>query len=161
MPEEVFDDLLHQGLRAGLSFARPGGFGATASAGMSLKERDPRHPELNLANAYSVNAGVRHGALLGFSVGLDGSGFWNGYTDGALVSVRFGRYFAAGHMLDLSYGRSLYRVKESGEDRATQWIRLIGRADLPWRFFLLGDFEYDRGDDLSGPRGLLELGVLF
>jgi hypothetical protein len=60
VPEEVFDDLLHQGLRAGINLFRPGGFGATVGAGMSLKEQDPRHPELNIANAYSMNAGVRH-----------------------------------------------------------------------------------------------------
>ena len=71
VPEEVFDDLLHQGLRAGLNVSRPGGFGATAGFGMSLKEQDPRHPELDLANAYSFNAGVRHANLFssGFSVG--------------------------------------------------------------------------------------------
>ena len=134
VPEEVFDDLLHQGLRAGLNFARRGGFGATASVGMSLKEKDPRHPELDLANAYSANAGVRHGDLLGgFSVGLDASGFSNGYTDGALVSARLGRHFAAGHMLDLSYGRSLYRVQLDEQDRVTQWLRLVGRVELPGR----------------------------
>ena len=34
VPEEVFDDLLHQGLRAGVNVSRPGGFGATAGFGM-------------------------------------------------------------------------------------------------------------------------------
>ena len=58
VPEEVFDDLLHQGLRAGVNLSRPGGFGATAGLGMSLKEPDPRHPELDIANAYSGNAGA-------------------------------------------------------------------------------------------------------
>jgi hypothetical protein len=77
------------------------------------------------------------------------------------VSARFGRHFAAGHMLDLSYGRSLYRVEQNQQDRTTQWFRLVGRAELPWRLFVLGDFEHDMGDDLQGPRGLFELGVLF
>ena len=128
----MFDDLLHQGLRAGVNLSRPGGFGATAGFGMSLKEPDPRHPELDIANAYSVNAGVRHADLFssGFSVGLDGSGFSNGYTDGGLVMARLGRRFAGGHMLDLLYGRSVYRVKQTEEDRTTQWLRLMGRGEL-------------------------------
>jgi len=163
VPEEVFDDLLHQGLRAGLNVYRPGGFGATAGVGMSLKEEDPRHPELNLANAYSANAGVRHTNLLGtgFSAGLDASGFSNGYTDGGLVSVRLGRRFGAGHMVDLSYGRSLYRIKLDEQERVTQWLRFVTRVELTRHLFVVSDLEYDTGDDLQGPRVFLELGSVF
>ena len=130
---------------------------------MSLKEPDPRHPELDIANAYSFNAGVRHANLFssGFSAGIDGSGFSNGYTEGGVLMARLGRRFAAGHVIDLSYGRSLYRVKLTEEDRTTQWLRLMGRAELGRRVYLQGDVEYNAGDDLEGPRGLLELGVLF
>jgi hypothetical protein len=163
VPEEVFDDLLHQGLRAGVNLSRPGGFGATAGFGMSLKEADPRHPELDVANAYSGNAGLRHANLFstGFSAGIDGSGFSNGYTEGGLLMARLGRRFAGGHTLDLSFGRSLYRLKLTEQDRSTQWLRLSGRGELGRRVYLQGDFEYDSGDDLQGPRGVLELGVLF
>ena len=130
---------------------------------MSLKEKDPLHPELNLANAYSLNAGLRHDDLFssGISIGLDGSGFWNGYTDGGLASLRIGRRFAAGHSLDLSYGQSLYRVTETGENRQTRWLRLVGRASLGRRLYVLSDLEYDAGDDLKGPRVFVELGSAF
>jgi hypothetical protein len=130
---------------------------------MSLKEPDPRYPDLDRANAYSFNGGLRHANLLssGFSVGVDGSGFSNGYTNGGLVSARLGRRFEAGHMLDLSYGRSFYRVKDTAQDRTTQWLRLLGRAELGHRVYLQGNVEYDTGDDLKGPRGFLELGVFF
>ncbi len=163
VPEEVFDDLLHQGLRAGVNIARPSGFGATAGIGMSLKEPDPRHPELNLANAYSFNAGVRHSNLFssGLSAGLNGSGFTNGYADGGVLSANLGWYLPRGHMLDLSYGYSLYRVAQTGEDRNTQWLRFVGRAQLTRWLYLLGDLGYDVGDDIAGPRMFLELGVLF
>jgi len=163
VPEDVFDDLLHQGLRAGVNVFRPGGFGATLGAGMSLKEEDPRHPELNIANAYSFNGGVRHANLFGrgLSVGLDASGFSNGYTDGGLVSARIGRRFAAGHLLDLSWGRSLYRIKLDDEQRTTQWLRLVGRVEFTRHFFVISDLEYDSGDDLQGPRVFFELGSTF
>ena len=163
VPEEVFDDLLHQGLRAGLNLARPGGFGASASFGMRLRESDPRHPELDIANAYSLNAGLRHSNLFssGFSAGLDGSGFTNGYAEGGLLSGYLGLRFDSGHMLNVSYGYSLYRVTLTDEDRTTQWLRFMGRLELGRRFYVLGDVEYDAGDDLQGPRGFLELGVIF
>ncbi len=163
VPEEVFDDLLHQGLRAGIGVSRPGGFGATFGFGMSLKEQDPRHPELNLANAYSFNGGVRHANLFssGFSVGVDGSGFSNGYTKGGLVSARLGRSLRGGHLLDLSYTLTRYRVEQTQEDRQTHWLRLLGRAQLGRRLYLQADLENDSGDDLKGPRGMLELGLVF
>jgi hypothetical protein len=163
VPEEVFDDLLHQGLRAGFNWYRPHGLGASVGFGTSLKEKDPRHPELNLANAYSFNAGLRHDDVFssGLSIGLDGSGFWNGYTDGGLASLRIGRRFGAGHSLDLSYGQSLYRVTQTRENRKTQWLRLVGRASLGRRLYVLSDLEYDAGDDLEGPRALVELGAVF
>jgi hypothetical protein len=162
IPEDVFDSLLHQGLRAGVNLSKPDGLGATASFGMSLKENDPLHPELDIANAYSFNGGVRHSSLLrGLSVGVDGSGFTNGYTKGGLVSFRAGWRAGAGQTLDLSYGYSRYRVEQTEETRHQQWLRLIGRAPLGRRFYVLGDLEYDAGDDLEGPRLFVELGVLF
>jgi hypothetical protein len=163
VPEEVFDDLLHQGLRAGVNINRPGGFGATAGFGMSLKEPDPRHPELNIAGAYSFNAGLRHANLFssGLSAGLNGSGFTNGYADGGLVSANLGWSLGRGHMMDLSYGYSLYRVIQTAQSRNTQWLRFLGRAQLTRWLYVLGDLEYDAGDDLEGPRVFLELGVLF
>jgi len=159
--EELFDNLFYQGLRAGVNVTRPQGLGFTLGGGMSLREPDPRHPELNLANAYSVNGGLRHQSLWGLAVGVDGSGFTNGYTEGGLGSAHIGRRFGAGHFLDLSYGRSLYRVKETGQDRATQWGRLLARVELGRRVYVLSDFEYNSGEDLRGPRGFLELGVVF
>jgi hypothetical protein len=162
VPEDVFDSLLHQGLRAGLNVSKPGGLGFTAGFGTSMKGQDPLHPELDVANAYSFNGGVRHSNLVrGVSVGLDGSGFTNGYTKGGLVSARAGWRAPAGHTLDLSYGYSRYRVEQTQQDRSQQWLRVIGRAQLERRFYVLGDVEYDQGDDLEGPRVFVELGVLF
>jgi hypothetical protein len=162
VPEDVFDSLLHQGLRAGLNVSKPSGLGFTAGFGTSMKGQDPLHPELDVANAYSFHGGVRHSNLLrGISVGLDGSGFTNGYTKGGLVSGRAGWRASAGHTLDLSYGYSRYRVEQTQEDRTQQWLRVIGRAQLDRRFYVLGDLEYDQGDDLEGPRVFVELGALF
>ena len=114
-----------------------------------------------MANAYSWNGGLRHSSLFGLSVGLDGSGFSNGYADGTVIMARAGRRFRAGHMLDLSYGRSTYHVTSTEEDRSTQWFRLMGRLELGRHAYVTGDLEYDKGDDLEGPRGLIEAGWIF
>ena len=112
---------------------------------------------------YSVNANVRHGNIWSsrISAGIDLSGFRNSYTDGALLSGHLGRSFRGGHLFDLAYGYSLYRVKATQQDRTTQWVRLTGRGELSRRVYLATDLEYDMGDDLKGPRALTELGYRF
>jgi hypothetical protein len=163
VPENVFDDLLHQGLRAGLTYGRALGVSVSGSLGVRFKEQSQAFPELDQANAYSVNASIRHGNLWSrrVSVGLDASGFRNSYTEGALLSAHVGRTFRSGHLLDFSYGASRYRVLATSENRTTQWLRLNGRAELTRKVYLGADFEYDMGDDLKGPRGFLELGYQF
>jgi hypothetical protein len=163
VPENLFDDLLHQGLRAGLSYGGAQGVSVSGSLGVRFKETSPALPELESANAYSLNANVRHGSFLSsrLSAGLDLSAFRNSYTKGALLSGRVGRSFRAGHLLELAYGYSLYRVDATGQDRTTQWLRLNGRVELTRKVYVTGDLEYDRGDDLKGPRGFLELGYQF
>ena len=82
-------------------------------------------------------------------------------TDGYLVTAQIGKRFRKGHQFDLSYGRSLYRVKDTGQQRRTEYLRFSGRGDLGRHVYLLADVEYDRGDDLRGPRGYFEAGYQF
>jgi hypothetical protein len=95
------------------------------------------------------------------SAGVDGSAFSNGYTRGGLAYAHLGGRFGGGHYLDLSYGRSLYQVTLSGEERVTQWLRLTGRAELGRRLYLVGDLERLTGDELDGFRAFAEIGVVF
>jgi hypothetical protein len=157
VPEDVFDDLLHQGLRASVFASQRQGFSVGAGGGVRLKnDRDP-------VNAYSANLSLRHQNVFAsqISLGVDGVGFQNAYTDGLLATVQAGRAFARGHYVDLSYGRSAYRTKTTSDTRVTEWLRLSGRLQLVRGFYLVGDFEYDRGADLKGPRAFLEAGYQF
>jgi hypothetical protein len=52
-------------------------------------------------------------------------------------------------------------VKDTGQERQTEYFRLTGRGDLGRHVYLLTDLEYDQGDDLKGPRGFFELGYRF
>ena len=74
---------------------------------------------------------MRHADLLGLSLGVDASGFSNGYTEA------------------------------TNDHRKAQWLRLMGRFELGRHAYLGGDLEYDQGDDLDGPSGLFEAGWIF
>jgi len=156
VPEQIFDDLLHQGYRASLYLGR--GYGLNAAAGFGVRLEEGERPE-----SYSYNASLRHGNVFGrsLSLGVDGSGFQNDLTDGYLVTAQAGKRFGRGHELDFSYGRSTYRVKATSEERVTEYLRCSGRVDLGRHLYLLTDLEYDRGDDLQGPRGYFEVGYQF
>jgi len=156
VPEQIFDELLHQGYRTNLYFGRGYGLNASVGLGVRLEEADNR-------NSYSYNASLRHGNLFGksFSLGTDASAFQNDATDGYLVTAQAGKRFGGGHQVDFSYGRSIYRVKTTSQERVTEYLRLSGRGDLGRHVYLLTDLEYDRGDDLRGPRGYFEVGYQF
>ena len=156
VPEQIFDDLLHQGYRASLYFGSGYGLNVTAGFGLRVKEQDR-------ANAYSYNAGIRHGNLFAkdVSLGVDVSAFQNDLTNGYLVSAQTGKRFKAGHQIDFGYGRSLYQVTSVGQQRRTEYLRFSGRGSLGRHVYLFTDFEYDRGDDLRGPRGFFEVGYQF
>lgn len=156
IPQTIFDDFLQQGLRANLYLGRPHGLNVSFNGGLRFQERDAQ-------DAYSYGGGIRHGNLFGSDVtlGFDYSGFSNRYTDGYLLTAQTGKHFGRGHYLDLGYGSSVYRLLASADRRTTQWLRLSGRAQLFRGLYCVGDLEYDRGDDIEGPRGLVELGYQF
>ena len=153
LPQILFDKYLHQGLRVRLDTFRPGTFGMSGSFGVLLEERDQ-------SRSYSWGLGLRHPRLLGFFASVDGSGFTNPTTNGYVGSARLGRSFR-GAQTDLSYGVSYYSFKTTTDTRLNQWGRLSARFDLPHRVYLQVDAEYDHGDDVKGPRGVVELGYRF
>lgn len=154
VPEALFDDLVHQGLRASLNL---GGSGLQVTAGGGIRFKD----RTTATNAYSAHLSLHSSDFFGLRASLDGIGFGNGYTKGAYASARLGRPFGHGLDADLAYGASFYRVKSTAEDRFTHWIRALGRGNLGRGVFVSADLEYDQGDDMKGPRAFLELGWHF
>jgi len=156
IPEILFDDFLHQGFRGSLDVSRSSGFGASAFFGVRLADDQTQR------DAYSFGGGLRHARLLGsLSGSLDGSGFSNGTTSGYQGSVRVGRATPP-VATDLAWGLASYRLS-NGEAarRLNQWLRLSARAELSHGFWLYAEAEYDKGDDVEGPRAALELGYRF
>jgi hypothetical protein len=156
VPEIVFETFLHQGFRGSLDAARSGGIGASAFFGVRLQDQQAD-------TAYSFGAGLRHPNLLSsrLSGSLDASGFTNGSTNGYQGSARIGRR-AGAVTTDLAWGLSSYTFKSaSGLRRLNQWLRLSARGEFAQGFWLYGEGEYARGDDVQGPRASLEIGYRF
>jgi hypothetical protein len=162
VPEQIFDDLLHQGLRASVYLGSGYGLNATAGFGMRFQENGLSTP-VGSANSYNYNAGLRHGNLFAqdISLGADLNAFRNDATSGYLLTAQTGKRFRQGHQIELSHGRSRYLVRDTGQERRTEYLRFTGRSDLGRHVYLLMDLEYDRGDDLRGPRGFFEIGYRF
>jgi hypothetical protein len=154
LPEILFDKYLHQGFRARFDVFRPDSLGVSGSFGVVLEERDQ-------SRSYSWGAGLRHPRLWGFHASVDGAGFTNPTTDGYVASARLGRTLLRSAQVDLSYGASYYTFKTTTDTRLNQWGRLSGRFDFPRRVYLQVDAEYDTGDDVKGPRAVVELGYRF
>jgi hypothetical protein len=155
-PEDLFDSRMREGVTANLMLAARSGARVTAGGGL-------RSLEGSSGAAYYANFGLAHDGLVGrrVSVGLDASGYRNDFTEGLLVIARTGRRFGHGHSIDLSGGGSFYRMRATDATRRTEWGRLSLRGELGHGLYLMSDGEYDFGDDLSGPRLMIELGWRF
>lgn len=148
IPEELFDDLLRQGFRVGLSVGRPRELGWSVTAGWREQEGDT-DPSL------SLGLGLRHGDLgpgLRFSVDL--LGYSNEYTEGGVVRIRTSKPFAAGHdvYLDLGSRLSQNTILAGSDDLVDSWARLGFWFELPAGLFARGELEYAAGDSLEGNR---------
>ncbi len=153
--EELFDNLLRQGLRARYSFSRPRGMGFSIYAGY----RDRQGEDQNTA---SFGGAIRHSNIAnwGLMVGGDLLGYSNPMTEGFVARLQTSKRFQGGHEIALLIGGRLYSNKlfDDVDDRNDQWIRLSGWAELPYSFFTRAELEYSDGDDIQGQRILISLG---
>jgi hypothetical protein len=155
-PAELFDDLLHQGLGANLMLAGAGGARFTLGGTARLVAG-------GAPAAYSASIGIAHDRIGSgrASLGLDASGYRNEFTEGLLLVARMGRRFGRTLSFDLSGGASPYRMRVSATRRISEWVRLTARGELGHGLYLLGDADYNFGDDARGPRSFVELGYRF
>jgi len=156
VPEDFFDNLLREGLRASLYFGKPIGWNLSTSFGVRRQEGGDDPTYSGGLSLYHRSAG-RANLLLGGDASLYSGGFAEGY----LVTLRAARYFQGGHDLSLTVGTSVATVPSDSTDFQRQWVRLSGTIQLPRRFFLLAEVEYNTGDDLDGQRYRAELGYRF
>jgi len=156
LPSILFDTFLRQGFRASFDATREAGFGLSGFFGTRFKDQ-------SADTAYSFGGGLRHPNLLasGLSGHLDASGFTSRTTQGYQASARLGRLMR-GATFDVGYGISGYTLLSPGGTlRLNHWLRFSGRAEFPRGLWLYGEAQYDRGDDVSGPRGAFEVGYRF
>ncbi len=170
LPEELFDDLVRQGLRVSLLLGGPGRLSWSLGAGLRDRESaDATNTGIDGTrtggeSAYTFNLGVRHPDVFwGLGLGADVRGYVNEFTEGYVVTARAARDLPGGHQLTLNLGGRLSqsRLFEEDDDRTTQWVRLGGWFALPGRLFARGEFELASGDDLEGQRISLGLGYRF
>jgi len=153
--EELFDNLLRQGLRARYSFSRPRGMGFSVYAGYRDRQGEDQ-------NTVSFGGAVRHSNIgnWGLLVGGDLLGYSNPLTEGFVARLQTSKRFRGGHEVALQIGGRLYSNKlfDDVDDRNDQWIRLSGWVELPYSFFARAEFEYSDGDDIQGQRILISVG---
>ena len=94
------------------------------------------------------------------SASVDAYYFTNGVNSGLQGSARLGRNRPS-LMTDLTFGISSYTLKAGGGRRQNGWLRLSAYKTFGRGLWLRGDGQYDRGDDVKGPRASFEFGYRF
>ena len=156
IPEELFDDLPRDGVRANYRWRSSGGLGFFVNAGYRFRESDSEQ------NTFTFGGGVRHSRVSawGLSLGANLNGYSNPYTEGLVATGRVAKSLRGGHQVGLTLGGRFSQsvVYDDEEDRIDGWLRLDGWFELPKGLFATVELELDAGDDLEGKRILLGLG---
>lgn len=167
-PEQVLNDFLRQGFRAGIQTRSRGAWFGSASLGVR-DSGDAKQP------TYSAFGSLGHSGAHGLTITGDLSVYTGEISDGFLASARVSRPFRGGHDVGLSLGHSmstvvlntLYQLTSTApvtgneSDRSNDWIRLDGRVELPGNLFASGQVEFLQGDDLEGTRVFADIGYRF
>jgi hypothetical protein len=153
-PEQLFDDVLRQGLRAGISFGGARGLRGSTLFGL-------RREQEGGGSTYSLQTTLLYSARNRLFYGADLSGWGGDVSDGYLATVNVGRAFTGGHDARLTLGHSSTTAAIAEGARTQDWVRLGGRLDLPAGLFVYAEAESVSGDDREGERFLLDLGYRF
>ena len=158
IPEQLFNDLQRQGLRASLQLGKPRGLNVTLNAGLRDQEGDREQ-----TTSYGLS--VRHPdvASWGLSLGLNLLAFESETSDGYTATLRASKRLPGGHLarLDLGDRLSRDRLLELERERTTQWGRLGLWLELPKSLFAVAEYELTTGDELDGRRLYLSFGYRF
>ena len=157
LPDSLFINAARHGARANVDAKLPGDFRLHTDFGIRGIEESEDDP------TYFYSAEFTGRDLLGSNIraSLRVSGFSGPYALGTSPSFRLSRSFRGGHSVQASYGGYFYGIESTDTDRLNQWLRIGGQAQLPARFYLSANYEYDWGDDAEGHRMLGEVGYRF
>jgi hypothetical protein len=156
IPEDLFELLWRQGLRARLQIGRPGRLQFSVDAGARERENDPDKTYTVGGGVYDTDVFIR-GLYLGGTLSL----FSNPQTDGYMGNFRVAKSFRGGHEVSLVLGALGQEYNDFSRELFTAWARIGGWIELPARLFARGELEYDDGDDLEGGRVNLGVGYRF
>lgn len=160
LPEEVFTRILNQGARASVQWQGRSGWNVSGGIGQERSDRGGDKPtNSGSLSVYKTN-------LFGWALlaGADFSYYDGGVAHGYVGSLRVRKYLAHGNDLGLTLGASSAQISTLGlhtAARQNQWIRLSSTWQLPLDLYVMGELEYDTGDDLEGQRYTIEIGYRF
>lgn len=152
-PEQQFNDMFREGFRLSAYLGPPRGVRFNLSAGLQRRAGDTK-------DSLTYNGSIFHTNIGGWNlyVALDYSAYTGEASEGRLGDIQIRKYFHGGHDVGLTVGTSTTKILSLDEQRKNDWARLSGTLQLPKRFFILGEYEVDRGDDFEGNRLFLQLG---
>ena len=157
LADSLFIHAARHGARASVDAKAPGNLRVHADVGI----RGIEESEDDATTFYSASVTRRDLVWSRLTASLRFTGFDGPYALGTSPSLRLGRSIRGGHSVHLSYGLYSYSIEAGGDNRLNQWLRAGGSAQLPARFYLSGEYQYDWGDDSEGHRLLGEIGYTF
>ena len=158
IPDELFNGLMRQGLRASFQLGRPRTLNVTFNAGLRTQDDDAE-------DTLSYGLSVRHPdvASLNLSMAANVMAFSNPFNEGWIATLSSTKRFRQSSQVSLSLGNrfSSSVLADRPADLSTQWARLGAWIELPRNLFLNSEYEITTGDEYEGERLSLGFGYRF
>lgn len=156
LADSLFDSAFRHGLRLSFKWRFLKNYRFHTNAGVRKRGSDSK-----LTFSYTSGLAISNLFKQQISVATRFSGFSNYYTKGINPSITVSKYFFNGHSLSINYGSYFYNFILLDDNRLNQWIRLNSQIELPFRLYLVANYEYNWGDDRKGHQVLIESGYRF
>ena len=155
LPDSLFTDAGRNGWRAGAAWRGPGGTALDISSGARHEQRSGEDVT-SWQTMLRLPTRVLHVA----DVALSARGFDGPWLSGWAPSARLTR--STGSVLwSLDGGRFSYTGKQADATRNNTWAELGASCALGTGWSLAGSWHRDWGDDITGQRLFVELGMRF
>jgi hypothetical protein len=154
LADSLFDHATRMGLKENMSIR----FLPTASLYLGFGHSQ-MSDEKDTPYNYSIGLNVDNLVWKRLALNSYYTGFEASTNQGYNGSLYLRRSFLNGNDLSFGYGRYQYRYSNDAASAIqSDWLRVGGTVQLPFKTYFTTDYEYNWGDSESGHRGLLELG---
>ncbi len=143
--DSLFDDQLRSGLRGQVNLRLPGAIALFANYGYRK-----RSDETASTKSYSLSLSKTGLGIKGAGVNLRYAAFNGPGSNGANYGIRITQYIRGSNSVEVGYTQYRYTTAANDDTRRNKTLEAMTYISIKRHLFLIGSWQWERGDDTHG-----------